>query len=156
MTAGDYRRPESVLVVVHDRGGRVLLLRRGAPAFWQSVTGSLARREADPREAALREVREETGIVAEAGALRDWRQAHCFRILPELAGRFAPGVVFNTEHLFSLCIDSPVTPRIDPGEHAGWRWCEAREALESCWSWSNRLGIRRVLIDSVSARRSAA
>lgn len=140
-----HRRPQSVLVIVHDAAGSVLLLRRCRPGFWQSVTGSLTWRETDPLQAAVRELYEETGIDADPAVLRDWRRVHCFRILPELAARFAPEVVVNTEHLFSLCLDSSRSVRIDPREHLEWRWCEAREALECCWSWSNRLGIRRVL-----------
>jgi dihydroneopterin triphosphate diphosphatase len=133
-----------VLVIVHDRDGKVLLLRRRQPEFWQSVTGSLAWAESGPSEAAIRELYEETGIIAESADLRDWRQSHCFRILPELAGRFAPGVAFNTEHLFSICIDAGRPLRMNPDEHLRWRWCGPQEALRCCWSWSNRLGIRRV------------
>jgi dATP pyrophosphohydrolase len=37
-----YKRPESVLVVIHTATGEVLVLRRCQPPdFWQSVTGSL-------------------------------------------------------------------------------------------------------------------
>ena len=36
-----YKRPESVLVVVHTPAGQTLLLKRARPVFWQSVTGSL-------------------------------------------------------------------------------------------------------------------
>ena len=40
--SADFRRPESVLVVVHAADGQVLILRRSQPFdFWQSVTGSL-------------------------------------------------------------------------------------------------------------------
>ena len=58
-----YKRPFSVLVVVHTRSGEVLLLRRrDPPDFWQSVTGSLREGES-PAEAAARELAEETGIA---------------------------------------------------------------------------------------------
>ena len=72
--SGTFKRPESVLVVVHTGDGRFLMLRRRAPAgFWQSVTGSLRWDEHDPAVAARRELREETGL--EAGPeLRDWAQ----------------------------------------------------------------------------------
>ena len=37
-----YKRPESVLVVVHSSDGMILLLKRAdIEDFWQSVTGSL-------------------------------------------------------------------------------------------------------------------
>ncbi len=57
-----FRRPESVLIVIHTQGGEFLLLeRRRPPGFWQSVTGSLEWGEAAD-VAARREVIEETGI----------------------------------------------------------------------------------------------
>ena len=57
------KRPVSVLVLLHDGAGHVLLLERADRAgFWQSVTGSLEDGET-PVQAALREVAEETGIT---------------------------------------------------------------------------------------------
>ncbi|SUB30560.1 dihydroneopterin triphosphate pyrophosphatase [Yersinia pseudotuberculosis] len=59
----NYKRPESVLVVIYAKSsGRVLMLqRRDDPDFWQSVTGSLEEGEA-PLQTAQREVKEEVGI----------------------------------------------------------------------------------------------
>jgi len=58
-----YKRPESVLVVIHTPRGEVLLLRRRQPAdFWQSVTGSLEWGESTA-QAARRELAEETGFA---------------------------------------------------------------------------------------------
>jgi dATP pyrophosphohydrolase len=49
-----FKRPESVLVVVHTDDGQVLqLLRREPTGFWQSVTGSLQEGET-PLKAARR------------------------------------------------------------------------------------------------------
>ena len=63
----DLKRPESVLVVIYTEHGDVLRLRRCDPLdFWQSVTGSLHAGET-PLQAAVREVREETGLAADAG-----------------------------------------------------------------------------------------
>ncbi len=76
MTNDRFRVPESVLVVVYARPDQVLLLeRRDRPGFWQSVTGSLEPGEA-PRDAARRELAEETGLDGEPAdlgqALRDF------------------------------------------------------------------------------------
>src|SRR3989344_4273789 len=57
-----FKRPESVLVVVYTRTGKVLLLKRADdPDFWQSVTGSLLWEETEPQQAAVRELREGSG-----------------------------------------------------------------------------------------------
>ena len=57
-----FRRPESVLVVIHTPRRECLLMERVFPrGFWQSVTGTLRWRET-PAAAAVREVREETGL----------------------------------------------------------------------------------------------
>ena len=63
-----YRRPESALVVIYDRQGRVLVMQRqDDPEFWQSVTGTLEDGEL-AISTALREVKEETGIeIQKAG-----------------------------------------------------------------------------------------
>jgi dATP pyrophosphohydrolase len=61
------KQPVSVLVVIHDPELNILLLERAAhPGYWQSVTGSLEGKES-PRDAALREVAEETGIRCQIG-----------------------------------------------------------------------------------------
>ena len=57
LQAKKFKRPESVLVVVYTRTGKVLLLKRADdPDFWQSVTGSLLWEETEPRQAAAREL----------------------------------------------------------------------------------------------------
>ena len=44
-----FKRPESVLVIVYTRTGKVLLMhRKDRPGFWQSVTGSMKWDERDP------------------------------------------------------------------------------------------------------------
>ena len=97
-----FKRPVSVLVVIHTPDRQVLLLERAAhPGYWQSVTGSQEGEES-PIETATREVKEETGISASKDSLIDWQLINEFEIFTEWRHRYAPGVTHNTEHVFSL------------------------------------------------------
>ena len=133
-----WKIPESVLVVIHTPQLDVLLLeRRNAPGFWQSVTGSLDH-EAEPlAESARREVLEETGIDATAVGhqLVDWNLTNRYEIYQRWIGRYAPGVTHNTEHVFGLIIPAPVVPVLT--EHLAYEWLPWRVAAEKCFSWSN-------------------
>lgn len=138
MTGQCYKRPESVLVVIHTPGFEVLLLERIHPrGFWQSVTGSLEPGET-PLQAALRELDEETGIIATADDVRDWHQINRFEILPEWRARYAPDVMHNIEHVFSLCVAKRRPIRLAPDEHAGHVWLPRDEAAAKATSWTNR------------------
>jgi dihydroneopterin triphosphate diphosphatase len=139
-----FKRPESVLVVPFTPDGDFLLLRRTRPSdFWQSVTGSLRPGESS-RSAALRELREETGLLG-AAYLADLRQARLFPILPAWRARYAPGVCFNREHWFALCLPGRRLVRLNPAEHAEYRWLPPTRALDLASSWTNREAIRRIL-----------
>ena len=131
--------PVSVLVLVHTAGREVLLLERATRAgFWQSVTGSLDRLDEPLEVAAAREVLEETGIVASSGRLERWNVVFTFEIYQQWRHRFAPGVVPNTEHVFSLQLPERVSVRIAADEHVAFIWLPWREAAARCFSWSNR------------------
>ncbi len=131
--------PHSVLVVVHTAAMDVLLLERAArPGFWQSVTGSLERIDEPHEAAAVRELREETGIEAASGRLAPWSVAYTFEIFPQWRQRFPPGVTHNTERLFSLQLARCVAVTTAPAEHSAFTWLPWREAARKCFSWSNR------------------
>ena len=124
-----FKRPESVLVVICEQEtGRVLMLqRRDDPAFWQSVTGSLEPGET-PRDAALREVKEETGIdiLAEGLRLTDCQRTVRYTIFPHFRHRYAPDVTHNTEHWFVLCLPAPKAVPLT--EHLAYEWLPAADA----------------------------
>lgn len=133
-----FKKPVSVLVVIHTPALEVLLLERALhPGFWQSVTGS---QEEDELllETARREVREETGIDADAGEFIDWQLTNRYEIFAEWRHRYAPGVMQNTEHVFSLCLPERIGATIAPDEHLAYRWLPWQEAAAACFSWSNR------------------
>ena len=95
-----FKRPVSVLVVIHTPDLQILLLERTSHAgYWQSVTGSQENDET-LLETARREVEEETGIQAPAGDFIDWNRTNVFEIFAEWRHRYAPGVSHNTEHVF--------------------------------------------------------
>lgn len=131
--------PVSVLVVVHTAELEVLLLeRRMRPGYWQSVTGSLDRTDEPLEAAAAREVLEETGIDASAGALLRWNIANTFEIYAEWRHRFAPGVIYNVEHVFGLRLPRRLPVKLAPNEHVASAWLPWRDAAGKCFSWSNR------------------
>ena len=142
MAKSRYKRPESVLVVIYTSGGQVLMLeRRQPPGFWQSVTGSLKWNES-ARQAAIREVREETGLVVE-DQLVDCGYSNRFAILPAWCARYAPGTEWNTEHVFRVEIASIAPIQLNRAEHLRADWLPARQAADRASSHTNRMAIER-------------
>jgi dihydroneopterin triphosphate diphosphatase len=136
MTA--FKRPISVLVVIHTPDWQILLLERASHAgYWQSVTGSQENDES-LSETARREVREETGINADPQQIIDWQLSKRFEIFTEWRHRYAPGITDNTEHVFSLEVPAHQPVCIAPDEHLNFQWLPWRDAADKCFSWSNR------------------
>jgi len=102
------------------------------------VTGSIDRPDEPLEQAAVREVREETGIVTTPAELLRWNVINTFRIWGEWSHRFVAGTTYNTEHVFSLQVPEPVPVTLAPGEHLAYLWLPWRDAVHKCFSWSNR------------------
>lgn len=133
-----YKIPESVLVIIYTSRLDVLLIERADhPGFWQSVTGSKDTRDEPLLQTALREVEEETGLVALPENMQDWRLSNVYEIYPAWRYRYAPGVVRNTEHVFGLCLPESCAVRLSPREHTASQWLAHQKAAEQCFSPSN-------------------
>jgi 8-oxo-dGTP pyrophosphatase MutT (NUDIX family) len=141
-TTSRFRRPESVLVVVHTAARECLLLKRVLPAdFWQSVTGTLGWEET-AEAAAAREVREETGL--DPRGLRDSGERRTFPILPAWRHRFAPDVKENIEHAWYLEIPDRAAVKLNPAEHSAYEWLPLEQAIARVSSWTNREALERL------------
>jgi dATP pyrophosphohydrolase len=135
-----HKRPESVLVIVHTLAGEVLLLRRREPSdFWQSVTGALHWDES-PWRAALRELREETGIAGDA-ELEETGVVNSYPVIEPWAPRYAPGTRDNVEHVFRLPLRERVEVTLAPDEHLEYAWLPRDAAAARVWSCTNREAI---------------
>ena len=128
-------------------GGLVYRIRRGRLEFllvtakrathlWVYPKGHVEKRET-PRETAIREVAEETGIDARAHALESWNIQNVYEIYPVWRHRYAPGVTHNTEHVFGLRVPERLAVRVAPREHLRAEWLPWREAASKVFSWSN-------------------
>jgi dATP pyrophosphohydrolase len=141
-SAAVFKRPESVLVVIHTPAMKCLLLERVEPrGFWQSVTGTLRWGET-PAECAAREVHEETGLASES--LRDAHVQHSFPILPAWRDRYAPDVATNLEHLWYLELPQVSAIRRNDKEHCADEWLDVDAAIRKVSSWTNREALERL------------
>ena len=111
--------------------------------FWQSVTGSVEGNET-PRQAAIREVFEETGLDSNQYDLQDWQVSNVYEIYPHWRHRYAPGVVENREHLFGLELPAALPIKLAPYEHVRYEWVDWREAATRVFSWTNIDALKRL------------
>ena len=133
-------------MVVHTRGGEVLLLRRREPTdWWQSVTGSLEHGESAVR-AAQRELREETGLAADAD-LEDAGIVNRFEIIAPWTAEYAPGTTHNTEHVFRLVLPAVTPVVLAPDEHHESVWLPRAAALLRATSATDRAAIAAILAE---------
>jgi dATP pyrophosphohydrolase len=134
-----FKIPESVLVVIHNAVGHVLLIRRSDSGTWQSVTGSKDHPQESWADTAVREVFEETGILAHGPGchLQDWQLENQYDIYPEWRWRYAPDVSRNTERVFGLLVPEHHPIVLSPQEHTESQWLPLHAAADQCFSASN-------------------
>ena len=136
-----YKQPRSVQVVVFSEraGRRLYLLLRRVPShgsFWQSVTGSLEDGETH-LQAAVREVREETGFSVRETELIDLGVTNVLEIAEQWRPKYAPGVTRNEEVCFALAVQH-ARVEIDFSEHDEYVWVDYDSAFEMLYWESNR------------------
>ena len=124
------------------------LLRREPAGFWQSVTGSLLPEET-PLKAALREVREETGLDASTG-LTDSGRVNRYPIHPAWRHGYSSDVETNTEYVFGLILPECAAVTLDSMEHVEYRWLPRVQAVGLADSATDRAAIL-VLVPAASA-----
>jgi dATP pyrophosphohydrolase len=136
-----FKQPVSVLVVIYTATLEVLLLERADfPGNWQSVTGS---RDGEETlcETAVREVFEETGLIAKSDTLTDWNMQNVYDIYPQWQHRYTPGTTRNTEHVFGLQLTQQLAVELSPREHLSYQWLPWDVAADKVFSPSNREAI---------------
>jgi 8-oxo-dGTP pyrophosphatase MutT (NUDIX family) len=155
------RVPRDVTVHLYRleaEGARFLMLRRirERGGFWQGVSGAPLAGESDA-EAAIREVREETGY--EVGeSLVALGVEYSYRLDPARLQRWAAlygeGVDSVTVVAFGASAPDGVDPVLDPAEHDAFRWIGLAEA-ERLLEWpieSDALEGRRRALRALAAR----
>jgi dATP pyrophosphohydrolase len=136
-----YKQPRSIQVVIFsadEHQSLYLLLRRIAShgGFWQSVTGSLEGNETH-RQAAVREVKEETGILAADTDLINLSLTNIFEIAPKWLPKYPPGTVYNEEVCFALkVLEQEIV--LDCAEHTAYLWVDYETAMEMLFWESSR------------------
>jgi len=131
-----------VLIVVHTDDAYVLLLKRRAPfPFWQSVTGSLEINETYS-EAALRELKEETGLTNE-GVLIDSNLYRRYKIDERWKDKYPKNIFYNTEYEFLYKVKQRVNITKST-EHTDWCWVDIDFAIKKVWSLSNVEALKKL------------
>ena len=122
------------------------------------MTGSREPGDSDLLATARRELCEETGLdyttpAAARWRLWDWSMRNEYEIWPAWRARYGPDVTHNVEHVFGLTLPHSLPVRLAPDEHRASAWLPWQEALQRCFSPTNRRAIE-LLPQMVGARRS--
>src|SRR5690349_7026898 len=153
-----YKLPRSVQVIIFTETTEqreFLLLKRIAHdmTFWQGVTGSLEEGETH-REAAVREVQEETGIICCNEELIDLHLTNVFEIAPAWRTKFSPGTTHNEEVCFALKVE-PCEIQHDAREHIAFMWVDYETAVSMLYWESNKkaFAVLQQWLDAESSAR---
>jgi lipoyl(octanoyl) transferase len=145
-------RDVSVHLVSRTPGGPRFLMLRRIPergGFWQGVSGAPLRGETDT-EAAVREVREETGFDVD-GRLVALGVSYSYARQPEDAGRweqlYGRGVDAIRVVAFAAEVPDGEEPALDAREHDAFVWCSYEEA-DAALDWP-------IEKDALAGRRAA-
>jgi lipoyl(octanoyl) transferase len=123
-------RGDQEVIVVVRRDGELLVMRRAPErlGYWSLVSGGVEPQET-PREAAERELIEETGLKAEVSELPVALSYSLLDDPPAIRARYGPGIETVTVHPFVADAPAGWEPTLD-AEHDVYRWCGLDEALE--------------------------
>ena len=123
-------RGDQEVVVVVRRQGELLVMRRAPErlGYWSLVAGGLEPDES-PREAAQRELLEETALKAEVRKLPIALSYSLLHDPPAIRARYAPGIERVTVHAFVTDAPDGWEPTLD-AEHDLYRWCALEQAVE--------------------------
>ena len=120
----NYKRPESVLILVYTSQKDVLLLKYdNEKDMWQSITGSLL--EMNYPVKAERELFEETGIKT-----KNLNMFNTYEIYKMWLHKYENGVTHNKEHIFTLELSEKENICINPDEHDEYIWLPRVKAAE--------------------------
>ena len=135
-------RGDQEIVVVVRREGELLVMRRAPErlGYWSLVAGGLEPEET-PREAAQRELLEETGLTAEVQDLPIGLSYSLLDDPPAIRARYAPGVETVTVHAFVADAPAGWEPTLD-AEHDLYRWYDLDEAVAQMAYETTRKALR--------------
>jgi len=146
MTA-QFKRPESVLIIICTIDQQVLLMKRLRPAeFWQSVTGSLEVDES-PEQTAERELFEETGLTTDDIdiVVQYTGIQNIYPIHSAWRHRYHEKIQYNKENVFIVRLSSARDIQLNINEHCEYRWRDKQQALELCSSVTNARAIEMLV-----------
>jgi 8-oxo-dGTP pyrophosphatase MutT (NUDIX family) len=123
-------RGDQEVIVVVRRDGELLVMRRAPErlGYWSLVSGGLEPEETS-WHAAVRELREETGLEAQVRKLPISLSYSLLDDPPAIRARYAPGIERVTVHPFVADASAGWEPTLD-AEHDLYRWCDLDAALE--------------------------